>query len=214
MNRRQLLFSGLGLTAMFVPRASAAKEFWNTKPASEWMDGERQQVLTKSPWTREVVAQFNTGSLNRPDGDPGGPRGGMSMPGGGNPIGGAAPGGMGGVGMPPAPNGMPPIRVTVRWESAMPVRDALKSAAPKAAYYVVSLSGFPMRNGGLRSRNREPATLDETLGAMQTRYKAWLTIKSNETITPHSIGAEPNSDGVVSSSSRAISAPSGWKIKR
>lgn len=43
----------IGLCAMFL---TAADVGWNTKPAAEWTEEEARQVLSRSPWAREITA--------------------------------------------------------------------------------------------------------------------------------------------------------------
>jgi len=104
----------LGLPAV----ASDTKEFWNTKTPSDWTAAEIQQLLTKSPWAKE-------GSINDTA-----RRGGLS----------SAPAGAGdrrrgraatSVGGATAPIGLQmKWGATIRWDSALPVREALHMGVP------------------------------------------------------------------------------------
>jgi hypothetical protein len=142
-----------------------AGDFWQEKEFSQWNDGDVQKMLAKSPWAKSVVPEMA------------GARGGMppSMGRGGAAMGGGASdpadeelssrgrrgsgGGAAGGAMMSAPS-LPPV--TVRWESAEPVRNAEgRTKFPPevlaeinrvaAQYYILSLTGVqnrPSRRGG------------------------------------------------------------------
>jgi hypothetical protein len=89
--------------------AFASKEFWDTKPYSEWNSSEVERMLTKSPWAKEVVIPVGTqGYSNRRGGGgyPGGNSGG-GYPGGGYPGGGGGYPSGGGIGFPGGGIGFP-----------------------------------------------------------------------------------------------------------
>jgi hypothetical protein len=129
--------------------AFAAKEFWETKPSSEWTSEEADRMLTKSPWAKEAAISFNggpggfgggDGTTGRRRGTGGGGIGGGGIGGGG--IGGGIPG-IGGIdrtggrrypgqGGPSGPGQTDPgdsrreqFHGTVRWESARPIQEAI-----------------------------------------------------------------------------------------
>jgi hypothetical protein len=127
ITRRQAILTGLGLPSLLkvVPAtAFASKEFWNEKMPSDWTDAEIHQLLNQSPWAKE-------GSINDTS-----RRGSLASPG----AGGGA--GVGGGGRRAArttastrtatPSAGPVVawKATVRWESALPVREALHRGAP------------------------------------------------------------------------------------
>jgi len=145
-------------------------EFWNKKEPPEWTSAEIDQLISKSPWAKQVGAQYShdrSDGSGYPDdqgqpggGGGGGGRGGM---GGGGPMGGIP--GIGGPGMGGGGMGggrgrggrgggqpMQSVQGTVRWESAKPVLDALKTPLPEAFanHYVIGVSGFPLNGGGRR----------------------------------------------------------------
>lgn len=140
MTRRTAIRLGLSLAA--VSRLPAAEnEFWNERKPEEWTDQEREILLTKSPWAREGSVDFNSGG--------GGLGPARSTRGGGmySRRSGAAP--------VPADTGtsVSPGRLEtiVRWESALPIREAnhhqLKD--DPAANYILSVVGdLPMLSGG------------------------------------------------------------------
>jgi hypothetical protein len=135
-------------------------EFWNKKEPSSWSADEVDRLITKSPWAKEVG-----GSTSRPGrgGNAGGGSGGRGgMGGGGRGIGIGIPG-IGGMGIPgaggggrrgggrrdnPDGGGAAPVQFNgvVRWESAQPILDAMKTPLPEAFAdrYVISVSGIPL----------------------------------------------------------------------
>jgi hypothetical protein len=116
-------------------RAFASKEFWNEETPSNWTDAEVHQLLNQSPWAKEGSISDTTrrGSLGPPAaGDVGG--GGVRRSG----RGGADPSGA-------TANTGPLVtwKAIVRWESALPVREALHRGAPGAIPedYVLNVFG-------------------------------------------------------------------------
>jgi hypothetical protein len=152
-----------------------SSDFWNKKEPAEWSAQEIEQLTTKSPWSKEVNAQFKReeGEQDAGMGAPG--TGGGGYPGGGGGLGGPRIGGMGGPrigGMGGGGMGGPGMgggrgrrgggpsqsfQGTVRWESAKPVLEALKAPLPDAFanHYVISVSGFPMMSGRRRSQDED-----------------------------------------------------------
>jgi len=76
MRKRALGALGLAVAASWAltapPRAALAGEAWASKPASAWTQEETLDLLTKSPWTAEIVLQHMTGRqlAKFPDGTP------------------------------------------------------------------------------------------------------------------------------------------------
>jgi hypothetical protein len=158
LTRRDAIRVGLGIPAGIsaIPAwAFGAKEFWETKPSSEWSAEEVDRMLTKSPWAKEAVVSYSGGPGGFGNGDStagrrrgtggGGGIGGGGIGGGG--IGGGIPGigGIGGIGGrrgggtdqggsgggwpredDPRSSGRQQFHGTVRWESARPVQEALR----------------------------------------------------------------------------------------
>ena len=151
---------GGGLAA-WRPLHATTSGFWNKKAPGDWSTEEIDALITKSPWAREASAQGAA---------PGG--GGYGSPG-GSPNGGGYPGGSqgGGIGMPRGggrgmggnrgggrgQQGGVQYRGTVRWESAQPVLDALKTPLPDefANHYVIAVIGFPLPGGQRRYQDEE-----------------------------------------------------------
>ena len=111
-------------------------DFWNTKPPSEWNAGEIYTLMNRSPWANAVQAWNpiqEMAYLRRAE---------MKNTG--------------------APRGVGPKGV-VTWESAQPIRDAMKTATPPEFEnsYVLGVDGIP---AGGRSADtlRESAVLNFT----------------------------------------------------
>ena len=120
-------------------------------------------------------------------------RGGIGIPG----IGGIGIPGIGGMGRPRgngggAPHGgaVSPYEGTVRWESARPVIDAMKSPPPEAfeGRYVISVSGIPLIGGrstsagedddSSASRRQEQDDLDRLKGLSSLQPKGRDTVQA------------------------------------
>jgi hypothetical protein len=126
---------------------ASGSDFWDKKPPAEWSSDEIDRLITHSPWAKQVNAEVSASEGG------GGRSGGMRLPGGiGFPGGGGMGGGrMGGgrAGRGDRTGSAPQYKGTVRWESAKPVLEALKTPLPEslADRYVISVSGFPMMSG-------------------------------------------------------------------
>src|ERR1019366_7253052 len=162
MSRRTMLaLAGAAMAPWDLLEASTS-DFWNKKDPSKWSQDKIDRLTTKSPWAREVTAQYAPGSGDggygngSPNG--GGYPGGQGGQGGGMPrigIGGIGIGmprgrgqGGGGRGRGGQGNGsnLSTYKGTVRWESAQPIIDALKTPLPDAFanHYVISVIDFPL----------------------------------------------------------------------
>lgn len=120
------------LAALAIPAAALsllASQAWSAKDYTQWTPEEVQRILTASPWAQEAGASFDAAATA--DDTPAAP-----------PLPGAAQAGMagrngvsdghwdGGVGRN-VRGGMPSLQVLVRWDSALPVRQALLRSADK-----------------------------------------------------------------------------------
>jgi hypothetical protein len=198
LTRRQALF----LAAALPLRASSA-DFWNRKPPSQWTSEEIDRLIAKSPWAKEVRAQYAAGqaptygaSTARYPGAGTGTGTGTGAPTGRPRIGGLGIPGIGGIGLPgstgtgrPRNTGGSPrggatsaFEATVRWESALPILDAMKSSLPEAfeGHYVISVTGIAILTNDrteddddTASRRREREDLDrlKSLSALQLKGK-------------------------------------------
>lgn len=138
---------------------------WRSKQIAEWSEDDAKQVLADSPWAKTFTPTLKAGQdggqrsgMGRAGGIglggvglgiPGMGRRGSGYPsGGGYPNGGGYPSGSNGNG--DRPSNEPP-KVTLRWESAMPVRTAeLKTHDDDAPtidndHYAIAVYGVPDR---------------------------------------------------------------------
>lgn len=133
MTRRDVLLLPFAAMPLL---ASPAGEFWNEKKPEEWTDDEIQELLTKSPWAKEAAVSVFGGSggnlLNR--------NGAM------NRNGGMTNSGRQRANTNQTTSGDAPdlrYKAIVRWESALPVREAkkVKTMEGLADYYILALLG-------------------------------------------------------------------------
>jgi hypothetical protein len=164
LSRRGLfLLAGASLASWSRAYGFAGKEFWDAKDPAEWNSDDIAKLLSKSPWAKAITAervktQKNT-SLD-PTANP-------------NNIPGARPsrnnGGMGrmpgtGSNRQPSSKIVTTYKGTVVWESAAPVRAALKSKLPDGfdGQYVLGVSGVPLAKSDSKNaldRVRQVTTL-------------------------------------------------------
>lgn len=103
---------------------------------------------------------------------------------------------MGGPGMGgPGLGGPPQIKVTVRWESALPVREATGRQIKDGAAYVISVAGLPAlgNQGGREAGEDEGRRRKE----MESRLKEWTRIerKGKEPLVPETVEIEDSGQG-------------------
>jgi hypothetical protein len=207
LTRRSLLqfAAALPVASAAIPAwAFSSKDFWETKPSSDWNSEEVDRMITKSPWAKEAAVTPGNrmggpgnGGGGRSRGGLGFPGGGIGFPGGGYPGGGGRggyPGGGGGGGYPGGGGGYPgggrggddrpAVHATVRWESALPVQEALHLHADDEKpnpdfekYYVIALIGDlgDLRGGRRRSDDNSDDTShdDEGGGQADRRMEAF-----------------------------------------
>ncbi len=164
------LLAGAGLASPALLLAGSS-DFWNKKEPDQWSQEEVDRLTTKSPWAKEVTASTPqyTGDRSAQTGGPGmgypgaggGRVGGMGIPSAGG-GGGMGRGGMGSGRSRGGPSELPmQFSGIVRWESAKPIREALKTALPESlgSDFVISVSGIPiLGNGRLRSDDGDTPT--------------------------------------------------------
>jgi hypothetical protein len=145
-----------------------AADPWKSKPFTEWSDKEVNKILTNSPWAREVTLDSGVPAAGLADGaDPGAVaanrRDPTAGPGGTVPSGGGLPS----VGSRGAPETTGELNrdahhvVTVRWQSALPLKQALarrkygaeagispvaKKIFDDNSVYLIAVSGLPATN--------------------------------------------------------------------
>ena len=177
LTRRDVLRFAAGLPVAWraLPAwAFASKDFWEAKPAGDWTSDEIDRMLTKSPWAKDASVMSSEQGLGNGSGRSRG-GGGIGFPGGGGgigfPSGGVGfPGGGGGRqggGYPGAGNdgGRERLTATVRWESALPIQEALRIGAGDEKpnedfekYYVIALIGDL---SAASARRRSSSTSDD-----------------------------------------------------
>lgn len=148
LSRRGVLKIACGVgIAGFSPLSAFGSDFWNKKDPSEWTGAEVDQLTNKSPWAKELsISGPSQGGMSR---------GGMGGGGIGGGIGGMGIPGIGGGGRRRGGSQMPPgqsYKAVIRWESAKPILDALKTPLPEGFtnHYVISISGIPLDAGSRR----------------------------------------------------------------
>ena len=133
MTRREMMMLPFAAMPLW---ASPASDFWNEKKPEEWSDAEVQEMLTKSPWAREAAVSVFGGTggslLNR--------NGAM------NRSGVATNSSRQRTSTTQTTSGDAPdlrYKAIVRWESALPIRDALKSKSTEgvADFYILAVVG-------------------------------------------------------------------------
>ncbi len=140
-----------------------AADFWQAKPFTDWNEKDVQKMLQSSPWAK----QFSV-ALAASNGTVGGRRAGNSPNSGAmsGPASGSDQGGLGRYagnreGAPDSGTGGggPTVNLTVRWQSALPVREAIvkakygneaatspeakKALEDKVDHYILSVGGLP-----------------------------------------------------------------------
>src|SRR5579872_741043 len=217
---------GLGIVAF-------AGDFWKDKTYTQWTDDEVNKMLSNSPWAQSVKASAQNQGQRSGMGRRGGGMGRIGYPGGGYPGGGGGypgggggyPGGGGGGGGYPRGGGggqsIQPFNATIRWQTALPVREALlkqagatKTDDSKASEtltapvtgYVIALAGLPETLPSGRSRGRygssgsdsddRDSNSDPNAAALdQMKSTTRLNPKDQASIYPEKIERQP--DGTV-----------------
>ena len=151
---------GVGIIAL------GGQKFWEKKDFPDWSKKEIRQMFTKSPWARSVTIRLGGVQTSGPTADGGGGVGGGPGGAGGSPAGGAGgnpggagggypvPGGRGGFGGGQGGGGFgPSLSLTVRWYSALPIKQALaahrygseaqadENLKREETHYTIGLSG-------------------------------------------------------------------------
>jgi hypothetical protein len=197
---------------------SAGDQTWKDKEIAAWTEDDARQVITDSPWARKVTPELGSPESRRSDrggrpgyggggggGYPGGgggvgfPGGGIGFPGGGR-RGGGYPGGGGGnsQGSDTSSDGssraaQTPPTLTVRWETALPVREAELKARDTSApvveegHYAIAVYGIPERMTRGDSKN-----LADSL-----KKEASLRRDGKKELKPSSVEVLPRDDGPV-----------------
>lgn len=161
------------LVAVASALALCAADAWKNTDFTQWSHDDAKKILSKSPWAKEVsVIMGQPGGGQQSGGRGGGKRGGGG--GGGDTGEGGLTGGVGGRGGGGGEGGAggggtPSMNLIVRWETAIPVKEALMKlnfgdhlpAKGEKGYtldapqndYVISVTGLRLGGGG-RGRGR------------------------------------------------------------
>ncbi|MGA3203504.1 MAG: hypothetical protein ABSF12_13550 [Bryobacteraceae bacterium] len=129
MTRRTALQVGFaGCVAAARCRGYYAKEFWNERKPSEWTAEEIQLLLNKSPWARDAAVSYY-GGQNGPLS--------TSLPGQ------HSRGSNGSNRGSPSAGSPADFKAIIRWQSALPVREAMKaSPLPDVEkFYILNMVG-------------------------------------------------------------------------
>jgi hypothetical protein len=166
ISRRRALFLG-GIALAGRPALFAAPPFWTTKPAARWTPDELNELITHSPWAKQVSAQYRAAMDDvriQPGAAP------VQRP--GEPMAGEC-------GLVPCSNVMPG-KVIVIWESAQPIQEALHPQEPPDfnGRYIISIRGLagdytPARlkaGSDLTAKGRPPLQP----GIVARRNNTWL----------------------------------------
>jgi hypothetical protein len=181
MTRRNIVkaLGAFGFSVSELASAYAKGDFWDKQEPNEWSPEQRSELITDSPWAKQVRADT---SRVQPAGPP--------TSASGNPVPMRMPGSInidGARGRGRHERSLPAFQGIVRWESAKPVLAALKKTLPPqlADHYVIGVSGFPF---GLRNPQS-----DESADTRLDDLKQITTLRAK--------GKDPAQAGIVLRSS-------------
>lgn len=211
------------VTLLALPAALFAAEIWQQKPAADWSEKDCSRLVTKSPWAKDTAVTIGGMAGSGGGMGNGGGRGGRGG-GGGGMAGGAGGADSGGAGIGTGGDGggrggggrggdeggpqMPEVpHVVIRWDSAMPVREAMKKvslsktvdAEDVKAFYIISIDGIRLTGRGGRGGGAAQAAsgIRQMSPEQQERLKAVtnLTAKTKDAIQPGKIEGLTEEDG-------------------
>jgi hypothetical protein len=137
----------------------AVSQPWKQGDPSAWTAHDLDAILGSSPWAAPADASFALAEDNEPP--PPGPLPGAAQAGMAGPRGVTDGRWDGGVGRPDR-NGPPTLTVTVRWDSALPVRLALErekqGSAPSQRDYIISVLGLVPAHHAIPADTRRSST--------------------------------------------------------
>jgi|SRR6185437_8911652 len=170
IHRRTLL----GWVCLPAFRAVGASHFWDSKPASQWTAGEIAEMVSNSPWGKQVTAQYRIALEDNTRARPGTE---LQQ--------GRGEAKVGECGLVPC-GAIMPGKVAVIWESAQPVREAIHPRIPAEMndHYVISVRGLEgeysidrLMDGSELSAKGKPAVQP---GLVRQRNATWLFAFSKE----------------------------------
>jgi hypothetical protein len=179
----------------------AADASWKTRPTSQWTEEDARQILTRSPWARQVIAgiaRYQTEDELRDGGRMGQPQGigyeGVDKKGSGPTLPTSPNSIFTGAGATRSARSMvQSMTVMLRWESALPIRLAeLKSREMdlptlEGDGYRIAVYGLP--GGNFRG---DPKKLGDPL-----KEEAFLKREGKKDVKPTIVEVFPRSDGWV-----------------
>ena len=203
-----------------------ASDAWKTKDYTQWTSEDIQKVLTDSPWAKQItVTSGQSGGGGRRGGGRGGGmgggRGGIGFPGGGGGYPGGGGGGYPGGGGGGYPGGATREEIVLRWESALPIQQALlrqgghadESSKPSAdadqkdkakdkdKYYVVAVMGlrFPTRRNDSDSSDSDQDRSSQNNDDLRSRFldAAQLIPKSKVAIAAEDVQFEGRNGSIA-----------------
>jgi len=132
--RNWLALAGAGLTSGS-GLWGFGKDFWESKDPAEWSADEISRLLGKSPWARTASAERVKTQKNTMPSDPVPP-----------PVNPRRRAGNPRIPKPPSTKTVTTYTGQIVWESAAPVRAALKTKLPEGfeGQYVIGISGVPL----------------------------------------------------------------------
>lgn len=164
----------MALAAAVAVSSMVGADPWSHKDAAKWTDKDVQRVLSDSPWAQQAGAIFSLATDDAPAAPPSAPP----------PVSPAAQAGLGGPtnsgvrwdgGVGRSRGSDPTLNVLVRWDSALPVREALNRAGQEAQHshtaeqaakdYIISIIGLVPAGryrsvGRTESESRSDGTID------------------------------------------------------
>jgi hypothetical protein len=203
------------LVLLMLPTLLFSADFWKEKKADEWSDKDVKRLLSNSPWAKQVSADSGAdrmmsqrpgapgGQVERGPVGPGtsGPVTSGPGPGPGDPTTGVPRGGVG-AGTPDSTIGpaFNAPKVTVRWESAQPLREVASrdqsTPRPKnleelsREFYVITALNLPIISRTEQSQN---IPVDQIQARLQQVTS--LQRKGKEPIAPARVEVLPATEG-------------------
>ena len=231
MSRLRVFFFAANLCTFAL--SVQAEDAWRSKDPSNWTEQDVNQILNDSAWAKQVTVYGDrSGDEQTPSRGRTG-IGGVGLPGGGYP-GGGYPGGGGNPRVGGAPGGYPgpdeyprggsrgggegtgrQFSATVRWESALPVQQALArtrgdqglekseaDAGQPARQYVIGVIGLPITAARFRradsddsdtdsGRSRRPLGRDPEIVREEFMETAQLVVRGKKPLRPTDVKINP-----------------------
>ena len=144
------IFPALLPALLAIAIAAYASDVWNAKDYTQWSSEEIARVLNESPWAKQTNISFDLPGMQPENGGrKGGFAGDGGYHGGPYPRRGRDPD----ENTPREMHGLPSFIATIRWESALPIQQALSRSSdgrainPSEKEYVIAVLGLPLPGG-------------------------------------------------------------------